>query len=346
MDSLQVAPFVSLSELPEFVPAIKDGFLQEAKGQVKQIVEQSSLPVFSFKNIAEMSSALVTPGLSTPSKELREEIKAKLSIAKSYLDNPITNPLGWIQSQLGNGSEPSPVGIAGPSIPGDCFKDVASALKGYATQLKRLSAHDKGVIYGRVLFYVAEAVALHKLEGVGASRRVTTTRTWIEEEIGLRGPPEPEPPVVESVTPANGSEWVRPKGWRLPKNGTWDGTPGHSNFKPANPAELGLKPGEVVPFRNGRPDFSQWSKGNFTSKETLIGEWNVDAPKMIKTLAEQKGWTQQQAKEWLTKERLSLHHSGGNDFQLIPWELHGNPSAVPPIQGIRHMGGAFDLRNP
>ena len=151
---------------------------------------------------------------------------------------------------------------------------------------------------------------------------------------------------IRYVSNAPQGDWVRPKGWRLPKNGTWEGTPGHSNFKPTNPAELGLKPGEVVPFRNGRPDFSNWSKGNFASKEALIGEWNADAPKMIKALAEQKGWTQQQVKDWLTKERLSLHHSGGNNFQLIPWELHGNPSAVPPINGIRHMGSAFDLRNP
>ena len=66
---------------------------------------------------------------------------------------------------------------------------------------------------------------------------------------------------------------------------------------------------------------------------------------MIRTIAEEKGWTQQGVKDWLNSERLSPHHAGGNDIQLIPWELHGNPSAVPPMNGIRHMGGAYNLRN-
>ena len=67
---------------------------------------------------------------------------------------------------------------------------------------------------------------------------------------------------------------------------------------------------------------------------------------MIRTLAEEKGWTQKQVERWLDQEKLSPHHAAGNNFQLIPWSMHGNPSAVPPINGIRHMGGAYDLRNP
>ena len=59
-----------------------------------------------------------------------------------------------------------------------------------------------------------------------------------------------------------------------------------------------------------------------------------------------EGCTQQQVKDWLKSKRLSPHHAGGNEIQLIKWELHGNPSAVPPINGIRHMGAAYDLRNP
>jgi hypothetical protein len=65
---------------------------------------------------------------------------------------------------------------------------------------------------------------------------------------------------------------------------------------------------------------------------------------MIRTIAEKKGWTVSQVKEWLSKKKLTPHHTEGNDFQLIPWELHGNPSAVPPLNGIRHTGGAFELR--
>ena len=142
------------------------------------------------------------------------------------------------------------------------------------------------------------------------------------------------------------TEWVRPKGWRLPKNGRWSGTPGNSDFIPDDPAALGLKPREVVPFRNGRPDFSKWSKGNFRSNDPLTGVHDVDRLKMTKAIAEAKGWTITRVQEWLRNQQLSPHHAGGNEFQLIPWALHGNPSHVPPINGIRHMGGAFDLRIP
>ena len=56
-----------------------------------------------------------------------------------------------------------------------------------------------------------------------------------------------------TVGEPTGGEWVRPRGWRLPKNGTWEGTPGNSNFIPNNPAELGLKPGEVSPSATASP---------------------------------------------------------------------------------------------
>jgi hypothetical protein len=55
------------------------------------------------------------------------------------------------------------------------------------------------------------------------------------------------------------------------------------------------------------------------------------------------GWTATRAQQWLSQNRLSPHHSGGNNFQLVPWDLHGNPSAN--IPGVRHQGGAYDLRN-
>jgi len=68
---------------------------------------------------------------------------------------------------------------------------------------------------------------------------------------------------------------------------------------------------------------------------------------MVRAIAEDKGWTQVQVNDWLREQRLSLHHSGGTkEFQLIPWELHGNRRAIPPELGLDHQGGAYDLRNP
>jgi hypothetical protein len=143
--------------------------------------------------------------------------------------------------------------------------------------------------------------------------------------------------------PAEATEWVRPKGWRLPRKGKWEGTPGHSNFKPDNPAELGLKPGEVIPFREGIPDLSKWSKGNFTSEQKLTGVHGTDQTKMIRQLAESKGWSVAQTEAWLTTNEYVLHHAGGQLFQLIDARLHG--ATAWGYNGLRHMGAAFNLRN-
>jgi len=171
----------------------------------------------------------------------------------------------------------------------------------------------------------------------------------------------PQPGTPEWAKPWSES-WTRPTNprWRIPKNGNWSGQEGHSYFIPDDPAALGIKPGEVIPFRQGRPDFSQWTrnlkgelapKTTFTSKVDLTGT-EEDFPRMWQALADQynaanpgAGWTASRARNWLSQNRLSPHHSGGNEFQLIPCELHGNPSAVPPLQGVRHQSGAFDLRN-
>jgi hypothetical protein len=140
-----------------------------------------------------------------------------------------------------------------------------------------------------------------------------------------------------------GDDWIRPKGWRLPKNGSWEGTPGHSNFKPSNPAELGLQPGEFIPFRKGVPDFSKWSKGNYKSKHALTGKHALDEPRMVEALAEAMGWTESVTRQWLRNNRYVLHHAGGDAFQILDGRLHG--ATAWDFNGIRHMGPAFDLRN-
>jgi hypothetical protein len=147
------------------------------------------------------------------------------------------------------------------------------------------------------------------------------------------------------AAPQTSGEWVRPKGWQLPRNGTWEGTPGNSNFKPHNPESLGLKPGEVVPFRNGSPDFSKWVRETFTAREPLTGNPTSDQKAMIRAVAEQNGWTHKETIKWLETEQLSLHHAGGNEIQLVPSALHGNRSAEPSLPGVHHQGGAYNLRN-
>jgi len=128
----------------------------------------------------------------------------------------------------------------------------------------------------------------------------------------------------------------KPKGWRLPKNGTWSGEKGHSDFTPRNPKALGINPGDKIPFRNGMPDFSAWSQRNLRVPG-MTGVHETDMPLIHDHLARQMGLANQTAaKTWLSKQKLTPHHAGGSKVILVPMALH---------DGVRHMGGASELRS-
>lgn len=142
------------------------------------------------------------------------------------------------------------------------------------------------------------------------------------------------------VDPFGLNEWLpgqpKPKGWRLPKSGTWAGERGHSDFTPSNPTDLGLNPGDTIPYKNGRPDFSKWSQRNMTVNG-MTGDHDVDMPMIHRQLAADMGLPNQTAaKNWLSTNGLTPHHDGGNRVILVPTSLH---------DGIRHTGGAYELRN-
>ncbi len=134
---------------------------------------------------------------------------------------------------------------------------------------------------------------------------------------------------------ASGLGWIRPPGWRLPKNGKWEGTPGHSNFFPEDAARLGLKEGEAVPFKCGKPDFTKWSQGTYVAESPLTGFHAQDQAIMKRTLAKQQGGSINDVETRLKNLNLVLHHSGENEFQLVPQVLHSQ---------IRATGSAFELR--
>ncbi len=132
-------------------------------------------------------------------------------------------------------------------------------------------------------------------------------------------------------------DWERPPGWRLPKNGTWSGTPGHSDFIPHNPGDLGIPRGSTIPFRNGYPDFSGFQQGKPFNVPGMTGDHATDMPLIHQAVAKQQGLPNQTAgKQWLSDQGLTPHHSGGTSVQLVPTDLH---------DGVRHMGGASELRN-
>jgi hypothetical protein len=156
-------------------------------------------------------------------------------------------------------------------------------------------------------------------------------------------PRDPEADSEDSVSAdrAGAEPWTKPKGLRLPKDGRWEGQRGNSPFIPADPAKLGLEPGEKIPFRQGTVDFGAWSQGDL-EVPGLTGDHGVDMPKIHQEIAQREGWLKpdgtpnaSRAKAWLSERSLTPHHAGGNDVQLIPTPLH---------DGVRHSGGAFELR--
>lgn len=123
---------------------------------------------------------------------------------------------------------------------------------------------------------------------------------------------------------------------RLPKDGEWSRTPGDSPFKPNNPESLGLKHGDVIQYSNGVPDFSPWQHGPELEVPGMTGVYKNDMKLMWQKVAEVHGLPNQTAgQNWLRERGLSPHHAGGYKVQLIPTKLH---------DGIRHTGGAFELR--
>ena len=124
---------------------------------------------------------------------------------------------------------------------------------------------------------------------------------------------------------------------RLPRsNGDWDGIPGESNWKSSNNAVNKITNGESLPFKNGRPDFSKWSKGSLNFKSGVLTGTDKDFRLVYKEIKKNMEFrSQKEAKKWLKNKGLTPHHSSLTEIQLIPTDLHAN---------IPHIGSASDLR--
>jgi len=142
----------------------------------------------------------------------------------------------------------------------------------------------------------------------------------------------------------SGRSWTRPSGWRLPRNGTWTGRPGHGLFKPNNPEALGLGAGDHIPFIQGVPDFGAWSSRSFRVRG-LNGNHSHDMPAIRRHMAGvfnrervagRTNWTGESVKTWLSENSLTPHHYRGSQVQLVPRTLHS---------GVRHHGSAALMRN-
>lgn len=126
---------------------------------------------------------------------------------------------------------------------------------------------------------------------------------------------------------------------RLPTNGQWTGEPGNSGWFSDDPEVQAITQGEPIPFRDGRADFTKWSKlsVNFRPGE-LTGIWEQDYRTALKALDASGNPDIQaagSAQDFLNENGLAVHHATDTCIQLVPSALN---------RLIPHIGGAADLR--
>ncbi|RAJ37359.1 polymorphic toxin-type HINT domain-containing protein [Pedobacter cryoconitis] len=123
---------------------------------------------------------------------------------------------------------------------------------------------------------------------------------------------------------------------RLPQTkGRWvEGKPGDGLWKSSRPKVNAITGNKPIPFKNGRPDFSEWKVDEFKVKNMTGAE--SDFGKIYNQMKKDYGFkTQKEVTDWLSKEKLTPHHLDNETIQLIPKDLHGN---------IPHKGSASDMR--
>ena len=136
--------------------------------------------------------------------------------------------------------------------------------------------------------------------------------------------------------------------------GTWSGERGNSewcpdrDYIPENPKTNpdGLTWGEIldkygidsIPFKDGKPDFSEVSKGtveidDFSSNRYGKGG-NFD--QATEKLAEERGCTKEEVKEWMKENKYTWHEqSDCKTMEKVPTEVHGN---------VHHSGGVSEAK--
>jgi hypothetical protein len=125
---------------------------------------------------------------------------------------------------------------------------------------------------------------------------------------------------------------------RLPRtNGNWtSGEPGNGLWQSDIPEVNAVTGGNPIEFKNGRPDFSPWSKGEIEFEPGKLNGTREDFNLVYDEIAREKGLSSRNAaREYLLDKGLTPHHLSNTTIQLIPTDLHGN---------IPHIGSASDMR--
>jgi hypothetical protein len=136
-----------------------------------------------------------------------------------------------------------------------------------------------------------------------------------------------------------------PEGQRLPRatdvadptyGGQWSGVRGDSDWYSDVTAVNRVTNYEPIPFRNGFPDFSRWSRASVFGRVT--GNDDADFAMADRTMATRLGYANQTAFEaWRKANGLTWHHvEGAQEQQLVPADLNNN---------VPHVGGASEANN-
>ncbi|WP_321572979.1 RHS repeat-associated core domain-containing protein [Hafnia alvei] len=149
------------------------------------------------------------------------------------------------------------------------------------------------------------------------------------DPLGLKGMPS-------SDTTTTGDRNPEPK-TRLPRsNGHWEGEPGNGDWYSDLPEVNEITGGKPIPFKDGRPDFSEWSEGQIEFESGVLNGSDNDFDEVYKYLQKIKGLNNKTAaKALLNIKDLTPHHLSNTVIQLIPTKLHGK---------IPHIGSASDMR--
>ena len=166
-------------------------------------------------------------------------------------------------------------------------------------------------------------------------KRLLDTLAVGMSRIQRKGTKNAEPHVVrqEKMAPPESNPRTR-----LPRtNGRWEGEPGNGTWYPDNPEAKSVLGGDGVPFKDGRPDFSQWSKGEIEFEPGVLNGGEADFTRVYEQIREAKGLpSNNAARQYLLDVGLTPHHHSDTSIQFIPSDLHGN---------IPHIGSASDMRN-
>lgn len=148
--------------------------------------------------------------------------------------------------------------------------------------------------------------------------------------------------LIDNVIPSSNGKWSGEKGdskWYpdgsyIPKEKKTDSP--YSNPENLTWAEILKKYGiDGIEFKDGEPDFSEVSKGS-VEIDDFTDNRNENFAQADEKLAEQRGCTPEEVREWRKEHNYTWHECGDcKTMQKVPNEVHAN---------VSHSGGISEYK--